>query len=620
MALRLRRTSAIHVEGGLSRRIRRIVFCLCLSVLASPWRADAARSVTLAWDPSTSVVAGYELVYGTSSGSYTATVAVGLVTVYTVSNLSDTSDYYFAVRAYTSTGVRGALSAEVRSQATSGGPLALNRSALRFASVSGTNATTSTQTVLVTLQNAASTWRATTNQPWLDVSPASGIGSGAFNVRLTPGYAFSGTGEFSATITVTLVGNASATRTIQVSLSLLGPTGAPFGMLETPANGAVDVTGAIPVTGWALDDIEVRSVEIWRSPVSGEGNLVFIGTAAFVADARPDVEVAYPNNPAAYRAGWGYMLLTNMLPDQYGQRPTGGTGQFTLHAFGIDAEGRRAHLGSKTITCSNHTATKPFGTIDTPAQGGVVSGRITNVGWVLSPGGRILEDGSTITVYVDGVPMGHPTYNIYREDIASLFPGYSNSNGPAAIFNLDTTTLTNGTHSIVWGVTDVQGRAEGIGSRYFTVANGGAAAFTAAAATSTTTTSASAAVTTAPVSAAPATVSTGFTGEPQVVYPENTAVRVTSPMLEPVRVELGAEPGVSYEGFLRVGSKLRALPVGANLDGSSGVFTWQPGPAFSGDYELLFIRNYPSGEKERVPVMISLRSSERTQDREPRQR
>lgn len=591
----------------MSYRIPRAALIGLLSTLAAPWGAEAARSVTLAWDPSTSTVAGYELMYGAASGSYTTTVNVGAATLYTVPNLSETSDYYFAVRAYTSGGVRSVLSAEVVSPATMSGPLMLSRTSLRFGTLAGTAATTSTQTVLVTLQNPSSAWTATSNQPWLQVTPASGTGSGAFNVRLTPGYPLSA-GQFSASVTVSLSGNPSAARTIQVSLAVNGATAPPIGMLETPGNGAGNVTGAIAVTGWSLDDVEVRSVEIYRSPVAGEGNLVFIGTAAFVADARPDVEAAFPTYPAAYRAGWGYMLLTNMLPDQYAHMPTGGNGPFTLHAFGVDAEGRRALLGSTTITCTNSSATKPFGTIDTPAQGGVVSGRVTNVGWVLSPSGRIPEDGSTITVYVDGVAMGHAQYNIYREDVFGLFPGYSNSSGAAAIFDLDTTRLTNGTHTIAWGVSDVQGNAEGIGSRYFTVANGGAAAFTAAAATSTTITSATAAMTSAPASAAPATVSTGYVGEPQVIYPEQSVLRVAGTMLEPVRVELGAEPGVSYEGFLRVGRKLRDLPIGARLDPGTGTFTWQPGPAFSGEYELMFIRNYPSGEKERVPVIVSLSS------------
>jgi hypothetical protein len=75
-------------------------------------------------------------------------------------------------------------------------------------------------------------------------------------------------------------------------------------------------------------------------------------------------------------------------------------------------------------------------------------------------------------VFIDNVPVGHPTYNQPRSDIATLFPGYANSNGPVGYFYIDTTTLTNGVHTISWLVTDGLGSASGIGSRYFTVSNG----------------------------------------------------------------------------------------------------------------------------------------------------
>jgi hypothetical protein len=247
----------------------------------------------------------------------------------------------------------------------------------------------------------------------------------------------------------------------------LGASSAPFGVVDTPASGATGVTGAIPVTGWALDDTSVQSVEIWRDAVSGEPTgPLFVGYATFVAGTRPDVAAIYPGFPNAGRAGWGYMLLTNMLP-------SGGNGSYALHAWAIDGDGSRTLLGSRTISCSNSSATRPFGTIDTPDQGQTVSGSAYVVfGWALTPQpGTIPTSGSTIQVYVDGVPLGSPVYNQYRSDIATLFPGYANSNGAVGYFFLDTTALANGLHTIAWSVTDDLGRADGIGSRYFWVLN-----------------------------------------------------------------------------------------------------------------------------------------------------
>ncbi len=217
------------------------------------------------------------------------------------------------------------------------------------------------------------------------------------------------------------------------------------------------------ITGWALDDIGVDSVKIYRE----EGNsLIYIGDAVFIEGARSDIEGNYPGFPVSYKAGWGYMMLTNFLPNQ-------GNGSFVLHAFAADRESHSVDLGAKTISCDNALAVKPFGAIDTPAQGGSASGSNFRVwGWVLTPRpNSIPSDGSTIRVYVDGVFKGNLTYNIYRPDVAGLFPGFANSNGAAGYFDLDTTKYENGIHSIFWIASDNVGNTDGIGSRFFIIQN-----------------------------------------------------------------------------------------------------------------------------------------------------
>ena len=48
---------------------------------------------------------------------------------------------------------------------------------------------------------------------------------------------------------------------------------------------------------------------------------------------------------------------------------------------------------------------------------------------------------------------------------------YANSNGAVGYYYIDTTTLTNGIHTIGWLVYDNAGRGAGIGSRFFWVQN-----------------------------------------------------------------------------------------------------------------------------------------------------
>ena len=77
-------------------------------------RLSHAAGLTVAWDPpSGGITAGYLLLYGTASHSYTQQVDVGNSTSYALNGLSDGTTYCFAVRAYDGTGVTSDPSAEV---------------------------------------------------------------------------------------------------------------------------------------------------------------------------------------------------------------------------------------------------------------------------------------------------------------------------------------------------------------------------------------------------------------------------------------------------------------------------------------------------------------------------
>jgi hypothetical protein len=264
--------------------------------------------------------------------------------------------------------------------------------------------------------------------------------------------------------------NASDLTTITI-----GP--APFGYLDTPSGSSTAVSGAIPVTGWALSAAGIASVDIWRDPNQGEpvaaNGLVYIGTADIVTGSRPDVQGLYPSYPDSNQAGWGLAVLTNELPSNTGTT-SNGNGTYKLHAFahGNDGQSTELTLSQQTIVVNNAAAVLPFGTIDTPTQGGTVSGAFYNFGWALTPQPNSIPiDGSTINVFIDNMFVGHPTYNQPRLDIETLFPGYQNTNGAVGYFYVNTTTLANGVHTIAWVVKDSAGNAQGIGSRYFTVQN-----------------------------------------------------------------------------------------------------------------------------------------------------
>jgi len=236
----------------------------------------------------------------------------------------------------------------------------------------------------------------------------------------------------------------------------------PFGSFDTPIDNST-VCSSVPFTGWALDDEKVESVKIY---IEQGSDIIYIGDAIFVEGARPDIGETYPDYPYNTRAGWGYMMLTNFLPNS-------GNGSFTFHAIASDSKGNNTTLGIKTINVDNANAVNPFGAIDTPAPGEIISGSSFKIqGWILTPmPNKIPEDGSSINVYIDSVDIGNPQYNIPRADIANYFPDYANSSGAACTYTLDTTSYSNGIHSLSFVAVDDAGNKDGIGSRYFYIEN-----------------------------------------------------------------------------------------------------------------------------------------------------
>jgi photosystem II stability/assembly factor-like uncharacterized protein len=506
--------------------------------------------------------------------------------------------------------------------------ITVDRTALAFSAVTTGAAfasKTSSQAVRISQTGTGTvTWTATSASPWLVVSPTSGSGSATLTVSVQ--FAAGLSPAQSGAITLAFTGASNTAGPVTVVLNTLTDTAAavPFGAFDTPADGITGVAGSIGVTGWALDDVEVTRVRVFRDPVAGEpvGALVFLGDAVFVDGARSDIQGVYPTMPRASRAGWGYLMLTNFLPGL-------GNGTFVLHAIAEDADGHSVTLGTKTITCSNSTATLPFGAIDTPGQGQVItSSSMNNFGWVLSPGSRKASppDGGAVTVFINGVPTATPSGWTSRSDLAGLFPvaDYSGIGNALGVATLDMTALANGVHTISWLVTDNLGGASGVGSRYFTVSRGslmldpsggGASRGRSTVIGANTMTAApSAALLSATSGADPIAGRRGFNTDAPLQAYSVTNGRATVQSEELDRIELQLEgveggrrlDGASYVGYLRVGDGFAPLPVGSTLNAETGEFTWQPGVAFVGAYDFVFARVSGGGAVTRRDVRVVL--------------
>jgi Tol biopolymer transport system component len=549
--------------------------------------------------------------------------------------------------------------------------ISLSSSSFQFGSIIGGGKTSSHQLLITNAGGGVLDWTVMDDAAWLSCMPASGVGNAQIIVSVDATGLAAGT--YTASITVSSTNATNSPQTVSVTLNVMaaGATSSPFGYFDTPSDGA-SVFGSVPITGWALDDIEVVRVEVKRSPhvldnpiVIGADGLVFIGNAVFVEGARPDVANLYPTYPLTYRAGWGYMLLTNMLPNY-------GNGPYTLYAIAYDKEGNSVALGQKTISCNNADSKLPFGAIDTPAPGGTSSGAAyVNFGWALTPQPNMIPiDGSTINVWVDGVAIGRPVYNNYRSDIATKFPGYANSDGAVGYYYLDTTAYANRVHTIAWSVVDSGGNVTGIGSRFFTIFNSGTA--TAGVPGEGVGTEFSglqgeernryrvpvfrlhtplswAHAISLPVSFEPVAVRRGYAvdAEPELIYPDSYGVMtIEIPEVERVEVHLGWDgaedsayrlqvptgreeekrrerltaglggrratnstaksSSVIYTGYMIVGDELKPLPIGSTLDSKRGIFSWQPGPGFLGAYDFVFVRESANGSWEKTYIKVKI--------------
>ncbi len=485
-----------------------------------------------------------------------------------------------------------------------GPEISIDRDRLNFGACT-TGEQTGSQTLMILCTGGYINWTVTGDAAWLDYSPASGTNNGEVSVWVDPAGLTPGT--YTGTITVSAPAAANSPQTVTVKLVVYSTTTGPDGRVDTPVNGST-VSGSIPVTGWAVDDIGFKEVMIYRRDNHyGKWREIYIGTGLFVEGARPDVEALFPNSPMNYMAGWGYMLLTNCLPNE-------GNGTFTIFADGIDLEGNRKMLGYRTITCDNANAVKPFGTIDLPFPGRIASGKkFWNVGWLLTPQpDEIPGDGSTIDLYIDGVKQSNQAvYNVYRPDVLERFPGYANSEGSLASFYIDTTNFENGVHTIHWIVADDNGDAEGIGSRYFRILNSGTAS-----AASRVRLNSPGIFEEIPIDrSTPVEIAKGHRGEPEYhpLYPgEDGDIAVEIEELELLNIRLnipgnGISSGQStYSGCLMVGDRPRRLPVGSTLNTETGVFSWGPAPGCFGLYRLAFIETGPMGRMNKRLVNVRI--------------
>ena len=475
----------------------------------------------------------------------------------------------------------------------------LNRTQLNFGAITSGSSTPSQSLFVDNSGGGTLKWSVSDDAIWLNCSPSSGLNAGSVTVSVDPAGLSAGT--YTGAITVKDDNASNSPQTISVLFKVYesGQTSVPFGVFATPIDGST-VRSSIPVTGWVLDDVGVENVNIcWKE---GECTPEYSDYATLVEGARPDVEQAYTGYPMNYKAGWGYMLLTNNLPR--------GDGSYRILAIAKDVEGNEVIIGTKSIIVDNANAVKPFGAIDTPTQGGIASdSSFTNWGWVLTPQPNYIPyDGSTINVLLDGVRIGNPAYNLYRADIATLFPGYANTNGAVGYFSLDTTAYTNGVHTISWTAIDSGGNADGIGSRYFIIQNTGSSRSGSKIAVNNQwiPTINIEELSNLPVNySEPIKIKNGYGRniQPWIIQSDKENIfRIEIRELERIELHISNVEA----GYMLAGNRTYPLPLGFTLDTKKGRFSWIPGPGFYGNYRLVFVVKDKYGVFSKKEILVTI--------------
>jgi hypothetical protein len=495
--------------------------------------------------------------------------------------------------------------------------ISLNRTELHFVYLLNVASTGEQEFAVGNSGTGDLNWTLSDNANWLRYTPESGTNSRM--VKVTTSYSAEITpGTYTEYITVSAPDAANSPQTVKVTYTVVKNSNGepPFGKFITPYADTT-VMSSVPFTGWALDDVDLKSIKVYREPTAGEtGDLIFIGDAVRVEGARPDIEERFPGYPENYKAGWGYMMLTNFLPDQ-------GNGYFTFHVIAEDWEGHQVTLGTKTVFCDNDNAVKPFGAIDTPGQGDTVyNDEYCNFGWALTPQpNTIPKNGSTITVWVDGEPVGQPIYNNYRDDIYNLFPGLNNSEGAVGYFYLDTTAYADGVHTIAWSVEDDAGNADGIGSRYFSVRSSNSRKAESRAHSSTGSGNSSwlshpggtPDISNIPIdSSSSVLVKRGYNTHavPIESRPDADGI-ITIEIQELERIEIRLFPvGTAVLAPLNPAplytTPLYTTPIGSTFNPKTGIFSWQPGPGFVGNYRLDFLAQGAGSKLVRKQFLIKI--------------
>lgn len=202
--------------------------------------------------------------------------------------------------------------------------------------------------------------------------------------------------------------------------------------LDNPGGQGGTFQGIATFYGWALNTSSIiSSVTV---AVDGVGR----GSAAYGA-SRPDVCAVYASSPGCSggtaNVGWSYVIDTTGLANG-------------RHVFSVSATATNGQhtIQAHSFTVANWLTSNPIiANIDKPTSQSAPLTGVQNIGgWAVDPYSTI----ASVSVAVDGVPLGNAGYGANRSDVCAVYSGSPGCPNVGWNFGLDTTLIPDGTHSL----------------------------------------------------------------------------------------------------------------------------------------------------------------------------
>lgn len=217
--------------------------------------------------------------------------------------------------------------------------------------------------------------------------------------------------------------------------------------IDSPNSSSTAFSGFAGFGGWAIDDIAA----ITQVSIAVDG--IDFGNAAYGGN-RADVCNVFPGRAGCPNVGWNFLLNTALLTDD----------THTLAVTASSSGGAHTTM-TASFTVANHNPIRIW--IDRPnSQSAVFSGTAGFGGWAIDDNAAI----SMVSLSIDGMSIGDATYGGTRTDVCSVFPGRAGCPNVGWNFDLNTTLLADGAHTLQVTATAADGQKASV-TAPFSIAN-----------------------------------------------------------------------------------------------------------------------------------------------------